>query len=364
MLGTRGAVLRAGGRQLARLLSGQRRAESSPDPWCGPMVATRGTCSDVPSQAPHAPLSSQAPATPATMPPHLAAYPTLDKLGLLVGGAVRIKEPARVEALISGIVGGGFSRLQLVVDFDYTLTRVHMGGHRCHCSWGIMDNSPKMPEYYREEANRLLAKYYPIEVDPKMSEAEKIPHMLEWYEQIHDLLVKCAISRDAIKGMVSASSSRLREGSEELCHTLHGAGVPVLVLSAGMGDVLEEVLRQFNVYTDNVKVVSNFFDYNEEGRMVGFKGKLIHVFNKNEDAIHSSDYFEKLHDRNNVILMGDSLGDIKMAMGVPQPSSVLKIGFLNDKIDERLEVFMDNFDIVLLDDQTMDVTNSIVGLMK
>ena len=67
--------------------------------------------------------------------------------------------------------------------------------------------------------------------------------------------------------------------------------------------------------------------------MVGFKGKLIHVFNKNENAIHSSDYFEKLHNRTNVVLMGDSLGDIKMALGVPQPSNVLKIGFLNDKVN-------------------------------
>ena len=66
--------------------------------------------------------------------------------------------------------------------------------------------------------------------------------------------------------------------------------------------------------------------------MVGFKGNLIHMFNKNEDAIHSSDYFEKLQNRTNVILMGDSIGDIKMALGVPQPSSVLKIGFLNDKV--------------------------------
>lgn len=69
-----------------------------------------------------------------------------------------------------------------------------------------------------------------------------------------------------------------------------------------------------------------------QGIMVGFKGKLIHMFNKNEDAIHSSDYFEKLYNRTNVILMGDSIGDIKMALGVPQPSSVLKIGFLNDKV--------------------------------
>lgn len=60
--------------------------------------------------------------------------------------------------------------------------------------------------------------------------------------------------------------SGCRDGAADLCKRLHQAGVPVLVLSAGMGDVLEQVLRHFNIYTDNVKVVSNFFKYNEEVR--------------------------------------------------------------------------------------------------
>lgn len=359
MLGTRGVVLRAGGRQFTRVLSGLNPSEGSPDQCSGPMVATRNLSSEVPPQGPRVPSSSGA-----TMPDTEATYPTLEKLGLIAADHVRIKDLAKVEQLLNTIIGGGFSRLQLVVDFDFTLTRVHMGGQRCCCSWGIMDNSPEMPEYYRDEANRLLAKYYPIEVDPKMTEKEKIPYMVEWYQQIHDLLVKCSIRQASIEGMVSASSARLRDGSEEMLQKLHRAMVPVLVLSAGMGDILEQVLRHFKVYTDNVKVVSNFFNYNEQGIMVGFKGNLIHMFNKNEDAIHSSDYFEKLQNRTNVILMGDSLGDIKMALGVPQPSNVLKIGFLNDKIEERLPAFMDNFDIVLLDDQTMDVANSIVDLLK
>ena len=32
----------------------------------------------------------------------------------------------------------------------------------------------------------------------------------------------------------------------------------------------------------------------EQGVMVGFKGELIHTFNKNENAIHNSTYFEEL----------------------------------------------------------------------
>lgn len=67
-----------------------------------------------------------------------------------------------------------------------------------------------MPEYYREEAHRLLSKYYPIEVDPKMTEVEKIPYMEEWYGKIHDLLVKCTFSKTGLKGMVAESNVQLR----------------------------------------------------------------------------------------------------------------------------------------------------------
>lgn len=73
-----------------------------------------------------------------------------------------------------------------------------------------MDNSSLMPEFYREEANKLLAKYYPIEIDPKMSEEEKIPHMLEWYHQIHQLIVRCQVSRQSMEKMVQASNAKLR----------------------------------------------------------------------------------------------------------------------------------------------------------
>ena len=66
--------------------------------------------------------------------------------------------------------------------------------------------------------------------------------------------------------------------------------------------------------------------------MTGFKGDLIHVFNKNENAVHKSDYFEKLMKRDNILLLGDSVGDLRMAEGAIKCSNILTIGFLNDKV--------------------------------
>ncbi len=64
--------------------------------------------------------------------------------------------------------------------------------------------------------------------------------------------------------------------------------------------------------------------------------------------------------RQNVILLGDSLGDLHMADGLDNPEGVLKIGFLNANIEERLETYMNLYDIVLMNDQTMNLPFTIV----
>jgi len=69
-----------------------------------------------------------------------------------------------------------------------------------------------------------------------------------------------------------------------------------------------------------------------QGVLKGFQDTLIHVFNKNENALHKSDYFEKLVHRDSIILMGDSLGDLRMAHGAAECHNLLTFGFLNDKV--------------------------------
>ena len=141
-------------------------------------------------------------------------------------------------------------------------------------------------------------------------------------------------------------------------------GVPVLVFSAGLGDILVEVMKAFEVYhKSNTKVVSNFLSYDANGRVIGCQGDMIHVYNKNESAVRDLEYLQLLQGRNNVILMGDSIGDLQMANGVENPETVLKFGFLNNPAtaEKRLPSFLEGYDIVLMDDQTMDVPIKILN---
>lgn len=128
-----------------------------------------------------------------------------------------------------------------------------------------------------------------------------------------------------------------RDGTLEFMKDLSQTKVPILVFSAGVGDVIDEALRLHNLHQENVKVISNYMNFNEDGRLVEFTGKLIHMYNKNETSVpHSSTYFQDLSHRHNVILLGDSLGDLQMSKGVEPLNTILTIGFLNDKVFQNI----------------------------
>lgn len=273
---------------------------------------------------------------------------------------IRVPRPEVVEAVLDKVVRGGRHKLQWVVDFDYTLTRAHKDGHPVDCSWGVMENSHLLPDSYTDQTNALRSKYLVIEHDPSLSIEEKIPYMIEWYTKANDLLKQCKVNKSFFPRMVEVSNVEFRDGTDQMMKTLAGWDVPVLILSAGLGDLLVEVLKKFEVLTDNVKVVSNFLSFDHEGNVTGIDGEMIHVFNKSESAIHDSPYFKKLEHRHNVILMGDSVGDLQMANGVENVEALLKIGFLNNQSEEKIKKYEEIYDLVLVDDQTMTVPNWII----
>lgn len=54
-----------------------------------------------------------------------------------------------------------------------------------------------------------------------------------------------------------------RDGFQLFFDHLHKHNVPLLIFSAGIGDILEEVIRQAGVFHPNVKVFSNYMDFDE-----------------------------------------------------------------------------------------------------
>ncbi|XP_020340265.1 cytosolic 5'-nucleotidase 3 [Oncorhynchus kisutch] len=274
--------------------------------------------------------------------------------------SVCMRDPQRVEEIIKAMQKAGTSTIQVISDFDMTLTRFAYNGKRCPTSHNILDNSKLISEECKAQLKDLLNTYYPIEIDSKRTAEEKLPLMVEWWTKAHTLLVQQRIRKDLLKDMVKESDAMLREGYELFFDHLQEHRIPLLIFSAGLGDVLEEVIRQAGVFHPNVKVFSNYMDFDETGVLKAFKGELIHIYNKREGALLNTGHFQELKSRHNVLLLGDSLGDLTMADGVHSMENILKIGFLNDKVEERKTSYLNAYDIVLVKDETMEVPNALL----
>ncbi|KAM4536195.1 cytosolic 5'-nucleotidase 3-like [Fundulus diaphanus] len=277
--------------------------------------------------------------------------------------SVWMKDRQRVEEILQSMSKDGSNTLQVISDFDMTLTRFSYNGKRCPTCHNILENSKAISNEARQTLDDLLQTYYPIEIDISRPVEEKLPLMVEWWTKAHDLLVRQRIKKDELAEAVGQSEARLREGYECFFDCLHEHAIPLLIFSAGIGDILEEVIRQANVFHPNVKVISNYMDFDESGILRAFKGELIHIYNKREGALLNTGHFEELRSRPNVLLMGDSLGDLDMADGVQDMKNILKIGFLNDKLKERKQSYMDSYDVVLVEDASLEVPNAVIRFL-
>uniref|UniRef100_A0A7N5P9A9 5'-nucleotidase n=1 Tax=Ailuropoda melanoleuca TaxID=9646 RepID=A0A7N5P9A9_AILME len=260
-----------------------------------------------------------------------AASAMAEEVSTLMKATVLMRQPGRVQEIVGALRRGGGDRLQVISDFDMTLSRFAYNGKRCPSSYNILDNSKIISEECQNELKALLHHYYPIEIDPHRTIKEKLPHMVEWWTKAHDLLCQQRIQKVQIAQVVRESNAMLREGYKTFFNTLYQNNIPLFIFSAGIGDILEEIIRQMKVFHPNIHIVSNYMDFDEDGFLQGFKGQLIHTYNKNSSVCENSGYFQQLQGKTNILLLGDSMGDLTMADGVPGVENILKIGFLNDK---------------------------------
>ena len=161
----------------------------------------------------------------------------------------------------------------------------------------------------------------------------------------------------------------------DTCQLMVQHGAPLLIFSAGIADILEEVLLTFlkvDSLDQHIHVISNrcvFGDVVDNNELlVGFEEPIFHVLNKRASAIKDLEtdhpYFtrEDLLDRTNLFLFGDSLGDVLMHEGLHHSSeNMIKVGFLNDKPERILEYLHENnFDMVILGDPGFDIPYHLI----
>ncbi|KAF8366238.1 hypothetical protein PRIPAC_84067 [Pristionchus pacificus] len=277
---------------------------------------------------------------------------------------VKMKNPERALAKIAKMIEGGADELLVISDFDHTMSRAYdEKGERCWTTHGVFDNAQEMADLAKK-CKDLSAHYLPIEFDGNMTIEEKIPHMEAWWRQSHDAIVEKGVQREVLEKLVLNSNIRLRDAADSLMAHLDAARVPLVMFSAGIGDIISIFLAQrLGAVPSNMHIISNMMTYDDKKVVSGFREPLIHTFNKNGKVISKEEvnFFHEMRKRDNVILMGDSMGDLHMDVGVENHSEAdtLKIAFLNQKI-HLLDFYTANYDVVIVDDQSMTVPRTIM----
>ena len=229
------------------------------------------------------------------------------------------------------------NNVYVVADFDRTLT-----DENSQTSWAIMCHSKFVPPSYSEERQALYKIYRPIEIDETIDSQIKMKAMREWYEKHISLFIKYKMTEEIFDQTASDSNiMEFRPGAKEFIEFLHNNNIPLIIISAGVGNFIETFLKRNNCYFDNVYVCSNkvlFKDWVASG--VG--ENVIHSLNKNEVSLPQH-ILEKLKNRHQVILLGDQVSDLRM-VNKKSNRSILSIGMFT--LDYDINNLIDNFDIV------------------
>lgn len=275
---------------------------------------------------------------------------------------VTIHDQESLEKAKKQIIKDGANNFHVIADFDRTLTKAFHGSTKTRSIIAHLRNGEYLTEDYAPRAHALFDEYHPIEIDADVDMKIKKIKMKEWWIKHFDLLIEVGLDKKtikrAVKDMIDKRELRFREGVEDFLKLLKNKNIPLIIMSASVGDMIIEFLKQKNVYSDNIHVVSNLLEWDKNGRAKEIK-EIIHVFNKTEVEVNVSD----IQNRKNVLLIGDSMGDVGMIEGFDY-DNLIKIGFLNENVDENLEWFKQNYDIVLLGDGDFSFINDFVEEIK
>lgn len=255
----------------------------------------------------------------------------------------------------------GADKLMVVADFDRTLTPYTFAGKPASTSWYLLGHSGLLGKNFSAEMDRLFGIYYPIENDHRLADAERFAKMREWWLAVFDLMKSEGYSRQKMEEMVALGLVRLREGVPEFFAKCNEAEVPLLIFSAGVGDVIKKVLADLPGDKD---IIANFGNFTESGEYLGYTEPVVHSMDKNERLLDEEGLRAKYEGRKNVLLMGDHLKDADMIEGANH-ETVLRVGFLNTPSEINRQVYREVFDLVLEGDGDFrpvnELTNWILG---
>ena len=245
----------------------------------------------------------------------------------------------------------GPNRLLVVSDWDRTLTRATAEDGRDQSTCSVIANSGHLGPAFERHYRELFDRYRAIERASDIPGREKLPHLRQWWTRQFDLLLEYQLNIRIIHRIVSENRPRLREGARRFFLHLHDGGIPLIILSAGIRQIIEARLAAIGIPTENVVIIANVLAFDTNGDAVAYNTPLIHSLNKTGVGAETSP------GRRNLLLLGDTLEDINMAAGISH-ECLLSFAFPVDC--DHIEDFRSLYDVVLAPETSLEPVNAVL----
>jgi len=210
----------------------------------------------------------------------------------------------------------------------------------------------------KEECQNNRNYYLPKEKDYKISFSKKSKYMKEWLEKNIHIFIKSKITEEDIKEVSKDKNCmKLRKNAIDLFNYANKHKIPIIIISAGIEDIIENFLKANNLLNENVHIISNRLKYKDK-KISGIKNKPVHSLNKSK--IKYPNKIKKIiNEKDKIILLGDNIEDTLLTPKGKEKSTV-KIGFLNK--EEHRQNYQKSFDIILKDRSFKEVLNIVKNI--
>ena len=230
----------------------------------------------------------------------------------------------------------------ILCDFDRTITV-----HDSNTCWNFISKSGLVDKSFKDKCDATYEYYRPIELNPNIPFEDKCNYMRQWTLDVLKIYNEYNINKEKFDYILSKDEGiKLRQDFDYFLKVCNAFNIPFYVVSAGIYDAIEYILNKNNLLLPNVHIISNKFNFTNNG-VDGIIGDILHSCNKDiiDLPIDNNDYG---------LLIGDQIED----RIVGSKYDTLDIGFCGEK--DLLNLYNHNFDITLTDDSSFKYIGSIV----
>ncbi|MDD3647707.1 MAG: haloacid dehalogenase-like hydrolase [Candidatus Dojkabacteria bacterium] len=261
----------------------------------------------------------------------------------------------KVEQKIRKFKQQGRGKIMVVSDFDGTLSIASGPGRKYMTTFGTAKRH--LGDEHEAKSVELYNHYHQFEYSSTITEKERNIKMREWCQKSMGLIVEYGFSKNTIDKIVKSKNILPRKGLGKFIKTLADLNVPTWLVSAGLGDVIQAFICDYS-QAANLHIHSNFFEFDSKGTVSGFDpNRNVFIHDKHNSLRLERQFMQDARSRPLMLVLGDSPDDLDV---ISDEQNSLSIGFLDDDIEGRRNEFIENFDIVLERQCSLDEVLSLV----